>query len=49
MDKFNDGELSKSNLTFNDLEVIKQSFVHILAGYFHSRIEYPKQKKEMEN
>ncbi len=46
MEKFNSGELSKSNLTFNDLEVIKKSFVHIVGGYFHSRIEYPNQKEE---
>ena len=43
MDKFESGELSSSNLTLNDLEKIKQSFVHVLAGYFHSRIEYPGQ------
>ncbi len=41
MDKFESEELSNSNLTLNDLEIIKQSFVHVLAGYFHSRIEYP--------
>ena len=46
MEKFNSGELSKSNLTFNNLEVIKKSFVHVQAGYFHSRIEYPSQKEE---
>jgi cyclic-di-AMP phosphodiesterase PgpH len=41
MEKFESEELSNSNLTLNDLEKIKQSFVHVLAGYFHSRIEYP--------
>ena len=46
IDKFNAGELNRSNLTFNDLEKIKNSFVHILAGYYHSRIEYPSQKEE---
>jgi putative nucleotidyltransferase with HDIG domain len=46
MDKFTEGELGSSNLALKDLEVIKKSFVHILAGLFHSRIEYPK-KKEM--
>ena len=43
MDKFESEELSNSNLTLNDLEKIKQSFIHVLAGYFHSRIEYPGQ------
>ena len=41
MDKFESEELSNSNLILNDLGTIKQSFVHVLAGYFHSRIEYP--------
>jgi len=49
MDKFNSGELNRSNLTFNDLEEIKNTFVHVLAGYFHSRIEYPNQKEPRED
>jgi cyclic-di-AMP phosphodiesterase PgpH len=42
MEKFNSGELGDSNLTFRDLELIRKSFVHILSGYFHTRIEYPR-------
>ena len=42
MDKFNSGELGDSNLTLRDIESIRKSFVHILEGYFHTRIEYPK-------
>lgn len=45
VDKFNTGELSECNLTFNDLEIIKKTFVQIVAGYFHQRIEYPKLKE----
>ncbi len=45
MEKFTAGELSESELTLRDLEVIKKSFVQILAGYFHTRIEYPKIKE----
>jgi putative nucleotidyltransferase with HDIG domain len=44
LDRFHSGELSDSSLSFNDLEAIKQSFVQVLAGHFHSRIEYPKKK-----
>ncbi|MBN2736416.1 MAG: HDIG domain-containing protein [Spirochaetales bacterium] len=44
IDKFDSGELSECNLTLNDLELIKQNFVKLLAGHFHSRIEYPKVK-----
>ncbi|HVP19822.1 MAG TPA: HDIG domain-containing protein [Spirochaetia bacterium] len=42
MEKFSSGELGDSNLTLRDLESIRKSFVHILEGYFHTRIEYPK-------
>lgn len=45
MEKFNSGELSESNLTLMDLDVIKKNFVQVLAGHFHSRIEYPKIKE----
>jgi putative nucleotidyltransferase with HDIG domain len=36
------GQLAQSDLTFRELEIIKQAFVKVLAGYHHSRIEYPK-------
>jgi len=42
MEKFNSGDLSDSNLTLRDLELIRKSFVHILEGTYHTRIEYPK-------
>jgi cyclic-di-AMP phosphodiesterase PgpH len=44
MAKFSSGELGDSGLTLRDLETIRKSFVHILEGYFHTRIEYPKLK-----
>jgi hypothetical protein len=44
--KINHGQLSESDLSFKDLETIKMAFVRVLAGYYHSRIEYPKQKAE---
>lgn len=45
MDKFTTGELGDSSLTLRDLETIRRSFVHILEGYFHTRIEYPKLRR----
>jgi putative nucleotidyltransferase with HDIG domain len=42
MEKFSSGDLGDSSLTLRDLELIRKSFVHILEGYFHTRIEYPK-------
>ncbi len=38
-------QLSNSVLSFQDIEKIKNSFVQILAGQFHNRIEYPDQKE----
>jgi len=44
------GQLSQSELTFRDLEIIENAFVRVLAGYYHSRIEYPKiNLQQMEN
>jgi len=45
MNKFTTGELGDSGLTLRDLESIRRSFVHILEGYFHTRIEYPKLRR----
>lgn len=39
--KLDDGQLSESNLTLNDIEKITKSFVQVLTGLYHSRIEYP--------
>jgi putative nucleotidyltransferase with HDIG domain len=43
--KVEQGQLAESELTFRDLETIKNAFVRVLAGYYHSRIEYPKPKE----
>jgi putative nucleotidyltransferase with HDIG domain len=40
--KVKHGQLAESELTFRDLEAIKHAFVRVLAGHYHSRIEYPK-------
>jgi putative nucleotidyltransferase with HDIG domain len=44
--KIEHGQLAESELSFRELEIIKKAFVKVLAGYYHSRIEYPKQKEE---
>lgn len=38
--KFIDNQLDQCELTLKDLEVIADTFTHILMGIFHSRIEY---------
>jgi putative nucleotidyltransferase with HDIG domain len=40
--KVEHGQLARSELTFRDLETIRKAFVRVLAGYYHSRIEYPR-------
>lgn len=45
MDRFTSNELGECDLTLAELETIRRSFVQVLAGYFHSRIEYPKNKE----
>ena len=37
-------QLDNCDLTFRDVSKIKEAFVQILAGYYHSRIEYPDEK-----
>jgi putative nucleotidyltransferase with HDIG domain len=44
MTKVELGQLDNSGLTFKELSSIQRAFVTILAGYYHSRIEYPNQK-----
>jgi putative nucleotidyltransferase with HDIG domain len=44
--KVEHGQLAQSELTFRDLETIRKAFVRVLAGYYHSRIEYPKLAKD---
>lgn len=45
--KLQDGQLSESNLTFSEIEKVKDSFVFTLDSLYHSRISYsPSQKKE---
>jgi membrane-associated HD superfamily phosphohydrolase len=47
-DKLNDGQLDESDLTFKDLNLIANSFVRILSGIFHNRVEYPDMSQEIE-
>ena len=43
--KIESGQLSESELTFNDLRTVETSFVNTLKGIHHSRIQYPKQEE----
>jgi hypothetical protein len=43
---FVDAQLDECDLTLRDLHIIANSFVRILTGFFHQRIEYPGAKLE---
>ncbi|MBN1897155.1 MAG: HDIG domain-containing protein [Spirochaetes bacterium] len=45
--RFMEGELNECPLTLVDMNKIAQSFIQVLSGRFHSRIEYP-EKEEIE-
>lgn len=38
---FIDGQLDECDLTLKDLNVIAKTFVHVLMGVYHRRLEYP--------
>lgn len=42
--KINDGQLSDSDITVHELQLIKASFIKTLASMYHTRIEYPEEK-----
>lgn len=45
LEKIASGQLDGCELTMLDLETIRNSFIRILAGHYHSRIEYPKARE----
>ncbi len=49
--KFIDGQLDECDLSLKDLNRISESFVRVLTGVFHTRLEYPegRSKKERRN
>lgn len=44
--KISEGELNECDLTLSDLEQIQRTFVEMLQGVFHRRVEYPQANKE---
>lgn len=47
-DHVNDGQLANCPLTFRQIQIIKDSFLSILKGVYHSRIEYPDEEKKQD-
>ena len=46
--RYMEGELDECDLTLRDLHEIEQSFLPVLVGSHHGRIEYPWQKEQKE-
>ena len=46
---FTDGQLDECELTLKDIHLIAQSFIRILNGIFHARIEYPEKMERESN
>lgn len=47
-ERVNEGQLSKTPLTFQDIRTIKETFLNILVGIYHSRVEYPDDEESSE-
>ncbi len=47
--KFMDGQLEECQLTLKDLSRIEETFIRILLGIYHQRIEYPKNNRTSES
>lgn len=47
--KFIDNQLDQCDLTLKNLEVIGDTFAHILMGIFHSRVEYEKTAEKIKS
>ena len=45
-ERVKEGQLSHCPLTFRDLQIIKETFLTILMGIYHQRVEYPEDKAE---
>ncbi len=47
--KFLDRQLDECELTLKDISLIAASFVKILTGTYHSRVEYPEKLRKNGN
>jgi putative nucleotidyltransferase with HDIG domain len=45
-ERVGEGELNESNLTFRELQMIKEVFLQVLQGVHHPRIQYPEPVKK---
>jgi hypothetical protein len=45
-ERLKEGQLNECPLTYQDIGKIKQAFLNVLVGVYHSRIEYPEQASQ---
>lgn len=45
-DKLDDGQLDRCDITLKDLSIIADSFIQVLSGVYHERLEYPELEKK---
>jgi putative nucleotidyltransferase with HDIG domain len=45
-ERIEDGQLDDTDLTFQDLRLIKDTFLKMLMGIYHVRVKYPDQEEE---
>ena len=48
-EKIEDGQLSRCDLTMREIDAISKSFMTVLTGLFHTRIEYPDESELKES
>ena len=48
-DRVDEGQLNNTPLTFQELRIIRESFLKILVGMYHGRVKYPGQEAEEAN
>ena len=47
-EKLDDGQFDQCDITYKELDIIANTFVKILSGIYHTRIEYPEKELKAE-
>ena len=47
-EKLNDGQFDQCDITLRELDIVVETFVKILTGIYHTRIEYPEKELKAE-
>ena len=48
-DKIIDNQLNHSGLSLSEIEMIKQTFIHLFKSMYHNRIDYQKEIKQFDD